>query len=243
MECPFCGEGGVWLKGTETDIWEGVKNVHFTGDILNGRPFKGELSYAHGPQLGSQIHCSIGNQIRGPLWKENVCHNFALTVNKFVFSYWGNLRAKANPPKPRSCPKCPSGQWLGPTSSADWAVRALCDAEMHLNQWLKGKKVIRNFGGWKANFFLKSWNCASFLKQGKIWNRGECIVASGGWTPLKWVSTALVPYDLASTLQVLQPVCPNNEDLHHAEKLIKSLTPPWVVTTSFHPSWTPYKPE
>jgi len=37
-----------------------------------------------------------------------------------VFSNSGNFRAKANPPKPRSCPKRPFGQWLGPNSSADW---------------------------------------------------------------------------------------------------------------------------
>jgi len=60
------------------------------------------------------------NQIWGPLGKEDVCHNFALTVGKFVFSNSGNFRAKKNPPKPRSCPKRPFGQWLGPNSSADW---------------------------------------------------------------------------------------------------------------------------
>jgi len=32
---------------------------------------------------------------------------FALTVGKFVFSNSGNF--KANPPKPRSCPKRPFG--------------------------------------------------------------------------------------------------------------------------------------
>src|SRR6218665_3312794 len=83
-------------------------------------PIRDELGYAHRPQLGSQIHCPIGNQIRGPVGKEDVCPNFALTVNKFVFNHSGNFRAKANLPKPRSCPKCPSGQWLGPSSSADW---------------------------------------------------------------------------------------------------------------------------
>ena len=29
-------------------------------------PIRGELRYAHWPQLGSQIHCPIGNQIWGP---------------------------------------------------------------------------------------------------------------------------------------------------------------------------------
>src|SRR6218665_169503 len=64
-------------------------------------PIMGELSYAHWPQLGSQIHCPIGNQIWGPLGKQDVCPNFALTVGKFVFSNSGNFKAKANPPKPR----------------------------------------------------------------------------------------------------------------------------------------------
>src|SRR6218665_920584 len=67
------------------------------------RPIKGELGYALRLQLGSQMHCSIENQIWGPLGKEDVCPNFALTVTKFVFSNSGNFRAKANPPKPRSC--------------------------------------------------------------------------------------------------------------------------------------------
>src|SRR6218665_4217202 len=85
-------------------------------------PIRVELGYAQRPHLGSQIQCPIGNQIWGPLGKEDVCHNFALTVGKFVFSNSGNFRAKANPPKPRSCPKRPFGQWLGPNSSADWVL-------------------------------------------------------------------------------------------------------------------------
>src|SRR6218665_1924726 len=59
---------------------------------------RGELGYAHRPQLGSQIHCPIGNHIWGPLGKEDVCPNFALTVTKFEFSNSGNFRAKPNPP-------------------------------------------------------------------------------------------------------------------------------------------------
>jgi len=54
-------------------------------------PIREELGYVHRPQLGSQIHCPYGNQIRGPLGKEDVCHNFALTVTKFVFSNSGNF--------------------------------------------------------------------------------------------------------------------------------------------------------
>src|SRR6218665_1778237 len=56
------------------------------------------------------IHCPVGNKIWGQLGKEDLCPNFALTVGKFVFSNAGNFRAKANPPKPRSCPKRPFGK-------------------------------------------------------------------------------------------------------------------------------------
>src|SRR6218665_3570076 len=60
------------------------------------RPIRGELGYAQWRQLGSQIHCPIGNQIWGPLGKDDVCPNFALTAAKFLFSNSGNSRAKAN---------------------------------------------------------------------------------------------------------------------------------------------------
>src|SRR6218665_425787 len=36
MGCPFLGGRGVWLKETERDMGEGVKNVLFLGDVLNG---------------------------------------------------------------------------------------------------------------------------------------------------------------------------------------------------------------
>src|SRR6218665_198943 len=52
---------------------------------------RGGLGYAHRPQLGSQIHCPIGNQIWGPLGKEDVCLNFALTVTKFCVQQFGQL--------------------------------------------------------------------------------------------------------------------------------------------------------
>src|SRR6218665_1758763 len=55
-------------------------------------------------------YCPIVHQIRGSLGKQDVCPNFALTAAKFLFSNSGNFRAKANPPKPRSCPKSPFGQ-------------------------------------------------------------------------------------------------------------------------------------
>src|SRR6218665_1180546 len=59
----------------------------------------------------------FGHQILGPLGKEDVCPNgYQICVQQF-----GNFRAKANPPKPRSCPKCPFGQWKGKNSSAHWA--------------------------------------------------------------------------------------------------------------------------
>ena len=91
-------------------------------------PIRGELGYAQWPQLGSQIHSPIGNQR-----KDDVCPNFALTAAKFMFSNSGNSRAKANSPKPRSCPKRPFGQWMGQNSSADWVMSCLCPA-MH-GQW------------------------------------------------------------------------------------------------------------
>src|SRR6218665_3927413 len=94
------------------NLYEFIRQQKFRA--MNGAhlasPIRGELGYAQWPQLGSQIHCPIGNQIWGPLGKDDVCSNFALTAAKFVFSYSGNFRAKANPPKPRSCPKLPFGQ-------------------------------------------------------------------------------------------------------------------------------------
>ena len=44
-------------------------------------PIRGQLGYAHWPQLGSQsIALFIGHKIWGPLGKEDVCPYFALTV-------------------------------------------------------------------------------------------------------------------------------------------------------------------
>ena len=66
--------------------------------VMNGAhlasQIRGELGYAHRPQLGSQIHCPIVNQIWGPLGKGDVCPNFAQTVGKFVFNNSGNLRQR-----------------------------------------------------------------------------------------------------------------------------------------------------
>src|SRR6218665_2323586 len=101
MDAPAC-YFGVGLPRQQT--FRAMNGAHLAS------PIRGELGYAQWPQLGSQTHCPIGNQIWGPLGKEDVCPNFALTVVKFVFSNSGNFRAKANPPKPRSCPKRPLGQ-------------------------------------------------------------------------------------------------------------------------------------
>src|SRR6218665_3714576 len=90
--------------------WPRQQNFRAMNGAHLASPIRGELGYAHWPQLGSQIYCIFGNQIWGPLGKDDVCPNFSLTVGKFVFSNSGNFRAKANPPKPRSCPKRPFGQ-------------------------------------------------------------------------------------------------------------------------------------
>ena len=63
-----------------------------------------------GPSWAPKFIALLVNQIWGPLGKEDVCPNFTLTVGKFVFSNSGNFMAKANPPKPRACPKRPFGQ-------------------------------------------------------------------------------------------------------------------------------------
>src|SRR6218665_349827 len=84
-------------------------------------PIRGELNWLCSlAPAGNPIYCPIGHQIWGPLGKQDVCPNFALTATKFLFSNSGNFRAKADPPKPRSCPKRPFGQLMGQNSSADW---------------------------------------------------------------------------------------------------------------------------
>src|SRR6218665_3582683 len=77
-------------------------------------PIRGELGYAHWPQLGSQIYCPIGNLIWGPLGKEDVGPNFALTVGKFVFSNSGNFRAKQIRQSPGLALNAHSGNDWGP---------------------------------------------------------------------------------------------------------------------------------
>src|SRR6218665_3586279 len=74
------------------------------------------------------IYCPIGHQIRGPLGKQDLCPNFALTAAKFVFCNSGNFTAKAKLPKPRACPKRPFGQRKGQNSSADWEAYQHCPA-------------------------------------------------------------------------------------------------------------------
>src|SRR6218665_1597156 len=69
-------------------------------------PIRGELGYAHWPQLGTQFIALLGTKF-GAHYGNKM---FAITAAKFVFSNSGNFRAKANPPKPRPCPKRPFGQ-------------------------------------------------------------------------------------------------------------------------------------
>src|SRR6218665_498181 len=104
------------------------------------------VCYANRSQLGSQIHCPIGNQIRGPLGKEDVCPNFALTVTKFLFSHSGNCRAKANPPKPRSCPKFFHSGYLYSAPSRNLLRGALSPAtvkEKCLKKLAERRHVVR----------------------------------------------------------------------------------------------------
>src|SRR6218665_685966 len=100
-------------------------------------PIRGELGYAHWPQLGTQ---SIGHQIWGPLGKQGVCPSFALTAAKFVFSNSGNFRAKANPPKPRSC-SCDPHTYKVTTTTAQFTFHNcnlhFTTAEIVINYTLK----------------------------------------------------------------------------------------------------------
>src|SRR6218665_2397987 len=87
------------------------QKIHEMNGAHLASPIRGELGYAHWPQLGTQfIAYWAPNLFLGPLGTQVVCPNFALTAAKFLFSNTGNFRAKANPPKPRSCPKRPFGQ-------------------------------------------------------------------------------------------------------------------------------------
>src|SRR6218665_977704 len=62
---------------------------------------------------GNPIYCPIGHHIWGPLGKQDVCPNFALTAAKFVFSNSGNFRAKAIPPSPGLALNAHSGNERG----------------------------------------------------------------------------------------------------------------------------------
>jgi len=67
-------------------------------------------------------------KFKGPSGQEDVCHNFALTVAKFVFSNSGNVMEKANPPKPMQVlPQTPIRAMtaMGPNFGADWDSRLL----------------------------------------------------------------------------------------------------------------------
>src|SRR6218665_131721 len=61
-------------------------------------PIRGELNWLCSlAPAGNPIYCPIGHQIWGPLGKQDLCPNFALTATKFLFSNSGNFRAKADP--------------------------------------------------------------------------------------------------------------------------------------------------
>src|SRR6218665_3630218 len=58
-------------------------------------PIRGELAWLCSlAPAGNPIYCPIGHQIWGPLGKQDLCPNFALTATKFLFSNSGNFRAK-----------------------------------------------------------------------------------------------------------------------------------------------------
>src|SRR6218665_1559649 len=70
------------------------KNVgQWMGSIL-ASPIRGELGYAHWPQLRNLINSPIEHQIWDPLGKEDGSPDFALTVTKFVLSNTANFREK-----------------------------------------------------------------------------------------------------------------------------------------------------
>ena len=101
------------------------------------RPIRGELGYAHRPWLGSQIHCPIGNQIWGPLGKEYVCPNFALTLGKFVFSNSGNFRAKAIHQSP--------GLALNAHSGNDWGPIPVLTGSISQKKFLNSSRLFSPF--------------------------------------------------------------------------------------------------
>src|SRR6218665_842704 len=65
---------------------------------------------------GNPIYCPIGHQIWGPLGKQDVCPNFALTAAKFVFSNSGNFRATLGQRQIRQSPRLA----LNAHSGNDW---------------------------------------------------------------------------------------------------------------------------
>src|SRR6218665_1577570 len=70
--------------------------------------------YAHWPQLGSQIHCPIGNQIWGPLGKDDVCPNFALTVANLCSAIRATLGQRQIRQSPGLALNAHSGSYWGP---------------------------------------------------------------------------------------------------------------------------------
>src|SRR6218665_1573145 len=112
-------------------------------------PIRGELVYAHWAQLDSQIHFPIGNQIWGPLGKEDVCPNFALTVGKFVFSNSGNFRQRQIRQSP--------GLALNAHSGNDWGqipvLTGQCSTQVGLHDVID--EVAKKFKKTKVNWLWK----------------------------------------------------------------------------------------
>jgi|SRR6218665_618938 len=78
--------------------------------------------------LGQEDVYPNGYRIWGPLGQEDVCHNFALTLPKFLFSNSSNFKAKAkakaNPQSPGLAPNAYSGNDWGPIPAKQdvWAT-------------------------------------------------------------------------------------------------------------------------
>src|SRR6218665_3127765 len=76
---------------------------------------RGELGYAHRPQLVPKFIALLGTKFGAHLiWKEDVCRNSALTVGKFVFSNSGNLGQRQIRQSPGLAPNAHSGNDWGP---------------------------------------------------------------------------------------------------------------------------------
>src|SRR6218665_4026493 len=74
--------------------------------------------------LGQEDVYPNGYRIWGPLGQEDVCHNIALTLPKFLFSNSSNFKAKANSQSPGLAPNAYSGNDWGPIPAKQdvWAT-------------------------------------------------------------------------------------------------------------------------